>query len=57
MKLSVDGYLTATTEDHPFWNASDRAWERANELRDGDLVTGVGGVRLRVVAIDLTQSK
>ncbi|MGC5019820.1 RHS repeat-associated core domain-containing protein [Micromonospora sp. DT47] len=50
--LEIGGVLLTTTEDHPFWNHTDRAWQRADELNRGDLVTGpdghffpVGGLR------------
>lgn len=52
--LEIDGDLVTTTEDHPFWNATDREWQEARELdagdvvrtADGDLVE-VGGLRFQ----------
>ncbi|MEO3777023.1 RHS repeat-associated core domain-containing protein [Micromonospora sp. B11E3] len=50
--LEIGGTLLTTTEDHPFWNHTDREWQQAQELDRGDLVTGpdghffaVGGLR------------
>ncbi|MFI5846140.1 polymorphic toxin-type HINT domain-containing protein [Catenuloplanes sp. NPDC051500] len=41
--LEVGGGLIQTTEDHPFWNSTDRQWQRADELDAGDmLVTSEG---------------
>jgi RHS repeat-associated protein len=37
VKLQVSGKELTTTEDHPFWNATDQKWERADELDAGDL--------------------
>jgi hypothetical protein len=52
--LEIDGDLVTTTEDHPFWNATDAEWQEAQDLDPGDLVRSaegelvqVGGVRLR----------
>ena len=36
--LEIGGAIVATTEDHPFWNETDRQWERADALDPGDLV-------------------
>jgi RHS repeat-associated protein len=49
LQLSTeDGSTVTTTEDHPFYNATDHAWERADELDRGDtLLTATGG-RTRV---------
>ncbi|MFI0791492.1 polymorphic toxin-type HINT domain-containing protein [Micromonospora rubida] len=43
--LTVNGKVLTTTEDHPFWNATDQQWQRADELDPGDLLrtpTGEG---------------
>jgi RHS repeat-associated protein len=38
-----DGSVIATTVDHSFWNATDQAWQRADQIDDGDeLVTETG---------------
>ncbi|SMD27631.1 RHS repeat-associated core domain-containing protein [Kibdelosporangium aridum] len=33
---TADGATVTTTEDHPFYNATDRAWQRADQLDPGD---------------------
>jgi hypothetical protein len=44
VKLEVDGTAVVTTEDHPYWNQTDRQWQRADELDRGDaLLTHSGG--------------
>ena len=52
--LEIDGDLVTTTEDHPFWNATDSEWQEASGLETGDLVrtsdgelVEVGDLRLR----------
>jgi hypothetical protein len=43
--LLVNGQTITTTEDHIYWNATDRKWERADQLDVGDLLmtpTGAG---------------
>jgi RHS repeat-associated protein len=51
--LAVEGGTVVTTEDHLFWNATDRQWQRADALSAGDRLAGadgrlpkVGGLRL-----------
>jgi RHS repeat-associated protein len=42
--LSTRSGTITTTEDHPYWNATDRRWTRADQLDSGDtLLTPVGG--------------
>nr|WP_157529131.1 RHS repeat-associated core domain-containing protein [Kibdelosporangium sp. MJ126-NF4] len=43
-----DGAKVATTEDHPFWNATDRQWQRADELDAGDSLTTASGDQVHV---------
>jgi hypothetical protein len=50
--VTDDGAHTATTEDHPFWNASDGAWQRADQLDPGDALLTADGSTVRVVGID-----
>lgn len=47
-ELSVGGKRLVTTEDHPYWNATDQSWERADELDDGDLLQTPDGRWARV---------
>ncbi|WFF09431.1 polymorphic toxin-type HINT domain-containing protein [Micromonospora sp. WMMD1076] len=42
--LLVNGKVLTTTEDHPFWNATDHRWERADELDPGDLLQTPDGL-------------
>ncbi|WP_269749299.1 RHS repeat-associated core domain-containing protein, partial [Micromonospora rifamycinica] len=42
--LEVGGALLTTTEDHPFWNHTDRQWQRADQLDPGDLVLSPDGL-------------
>ena len=46
--LGIDGEVVATTEDHPFWNHSDQAWQEAEDLDFGDLVLTADGELLAV---------
>ena len=46
--LTLDGERIATTEDHPFWNATDRAWQRADALDRGDAVLAADGKTVTV---------
>ncbi|WP_430791339.1 RHS repeat-associated core domain-containing protein [Actinoplanes sp. G11-F43] len=41
--LDVDGRRLTVTEDHPFWNETDKRWEGPEELELGDLLRTVGG--------------
>ncbi len=41
--LSLGGEEVVTTEDHPFWNDTDRQWQRADELDAGDRVLAADG--------------
>ncbi|MGI5153085.1 polymorphic toxin-type HINT domain-containing protein [Plantactinospora sp. CA-294935] len=44
----ADGTKISTTEDHPFWNQSDRQWQQAQELDRGDLLIGVDRAQVPV---------
>ena len=46
-----DGTVT-TTEDHPFWNVSDREWQRADELDAGESLLTAGGDLIAVGGMD-----
>ena len=50
--LEIDGHDVATTEDHPFWNATDSEWQSADVLDVGDLVVTVDGATLTVDGLD-----
>ncbi|MFD1322244.1 polymorphic toxin-type HINT domain-containing protein [Micromonospora sonneratiae] len=49
--LEVGEHRLATTEDHPFWNDTDRQWQRADELDQGDLLAAAEGVQVRVEGV------
>lgn len=38
----ADGQVT-TTDDHPFWNATDKQWQNADQLDPGDLLRTADG--------------
>jgi hypothetical protein len=51
VELDTEAGVITATEDHPFWNATDRAWQRADELDPGDVLLGPDGSTLRVEGI------
>jgi RHS repeat-associated protein len=55
-KLVLAGETLTTTEDHPFWNATDRAWERADALAVGDSVLTADGRLAEVIRFDASTS-
>ena len=42
-ELTTNVGALVTTEDHPFWNATKRQWQRADELALGDQLGGTSG--------------
>jgi RHS repeat-associated protein len=48
VRLEIGGDVVRTTEDHPFWNATDNEWQRADELSVGDSVLTADGRRVKV---------
>ncbi|MFI2661850.1 RHS repeat-associated core domain-containing protein [Micromonospora carbonacea] len=42
-QLDVAGASLTTTEDHPYWNATDREWQPASALYSGDLLLTPSG--------------
>lgn len=50
--VTDNGIRVATTEDHPFWNATDGAWQRADHLDQGDALLTADGSTVRVVGLD-----
>ena len=46
--LEVDGSVVTTTEDHPFWNATDQRFEPAAALDYGDQVQSADGKRFTI---------
>jgi RHS repeat-associated protein len=43
LELELGGAQVETTEDHPFWNATDEAWQQAEDLDVGDQVLSADG--------------
>jgi hypothetical protein len=43
-----EGSAVTTTEDHPFWNETDRAWQRADQLDTGGSLLTAAGDNVRV---------
>lgn len=50
--LKVDGGDLTTTEDHPFWNETDRQWQESQDLDPGDRLHTVTGGTLAVLGLD-----
>ncbi|MFG1799041.1 polymorphic toxin-type HINT domain-containing protein [Micromonospora carbonacea] len=42
--LRIGDAFVTTTEDHPFWNHTDREWQRADEIDRGDWALGSDGI-------------
>src|SRR5439155_10143756 len=52
LDLVVEGGGTVTTtEDHPYWNATDRQWERADRLDPGDVIGTASGRSVSVTGL------
>jgi hypothetical protein len=49
-----DGAVVSTTDDHPFWNATDQQWQPAIALDPGDRLLTATGTLLMVDGLDLT---
>lgn len=47
-----DGTRITTTEDHPFWNQTDREFQHADALDFGDLVLSASGTTATVIGFD-----
>ncbi|GAA5039890.1 RHS repeat-associated core domain-containing protein [Actinopolymorpha pittospori] len=49
--LRVDAGVVTTTEDHPFWNATDREWQDAANIDPGDQLLAANGDKTRLGGI------
>jgi RHS repeat-associated protein len=49
--LRVEGGSLVTTDDHPFWDATDGLWEQAGELGPTDRLLAADGDTIRVLGI------
>jgi len=56
VRLNVEGEWLTTTEDHPFWNETDREWQQAKQLDLGDAVGTRDGRIARVRNTNLRRS-
>ncbi|WP_130345884.1 RHS repeat-associated core domain-containing protein [Herbihabitans rhizosphaerae] len=43
--------IVVSTEDHPYWNATDRRWQRADQLTPGDALRAPDGKPVRVKGV------
>jgi hypothetical protein len=48
VRLEIGESSVLTTANHPFWNDTDREWQRADQLDAGDLVLTADGRSVRV---------
>jgi hypothetical protein len=48
LDLKIDGAVVTTTEDHPFWNATDQQWQQAQNLDSGDHLLTANGATLTI---------
>jgi hypothetical protein len=51
--LAVDGEVITTTEDHPFWSATDHRFERTDELAPGEKLLTADGRSIAVSGLEL----
>lgn len=50
--LQIGDTTVTTTEDHPFWNASEQSWQQAQNLDIGDHVLTATGATIEVGGIN-----
>ncbi|MEM1333354.1 MAG: HNH endonuclease [Actinomycetota bacterium] len=55
--LIVGDHRVTTTEDHPFWDATDQRWEEAQELSIGDQLLGADGDTTTTGGLDWTSAR
>ena len=55
--LRVAGEAIETTEDHPFWNATEGTWRQAKDLRGRDLLLSADGGSHRVVGLQTARNR
>nr|WP_198151319.1 polymorphic toxin-type HINT domain-containing protein [Kibdelosporangium sp. MJ126-NF4] len=51
--VTENGSKVTTTEDHPFWNDTDRQWQRADQLDPGDRLLTATGASVRVSGLPI----
>ena len=52
MTFSTEAGDVVTTEDHPFWNVTDQAWEGPQDFDAGDTVLTADGQLVEVGQLD-----
>jgi hypothetical protein len=58
LDLHLEGGVTVTTtEDHPFWNATAKQWQRADALRPGDQLHTANGTHISVIGLRPTSTR
>lgn len=55
--LKIDDDIVITTEDHPFWNATDVEWPQAQDVVIGDLVRTADGELVTVDGLELRSAR
>ena len=48
----ANGLAVSTTEDHPFWNATDQQWQPAEQLESGEQLLTANGTTATVERLD-----
>ena len=56
MTFSTEAGDVVTTEDHPFWNATDQVWQGPQEFDAGDTVLTADGALVAVEELDWDSS-
>jgi RHS repeat-associated protein len=51
--VTEDGATVTTTEDHPFYNATDHQWQQAQHLDPGDNLLTANGKNIEVIGLRL----
>ncbi|MCT2584638.1 polymorphic toxin-type HINT domain-containing protein [Actinophytocola gossypii] len=55
--VTEDGATVTTTEDHPYWNATDHQWQQAQHLDPGDHLLTADGTTVRVGGLRLATTR
>ncbi len=57
IRVNIGGQWITTTEDHPFWNATDHAWQPTEQLDVGDAIGTADDRIARVRNIDMRRPR
>ncbi|WP_460396983.1 polymorphic toxin-type HINT domain-containing protein [Actinophytocola sediminis] len=55
--VTEDGATVTTTEDHPYWNATEREWQQAQHLDPGERLLAASGRTLKVDGLRLPSTR